>query len=79
MIGITGDFTIEFWMYSGTNSVDSFYRRLWMTDGPTGNASGNFQISITPTSGVINLWEDSSALDVSGVSNVTTSKAYHIS
>ena len=74
----TGDFTIEFWMYSGVNSVDSFYRRLWMTDGPTGNASGNFQISITPTSGVINLWEDSSALDVSGVSNVTTSTWNHI-
>ena len=74
----TGDFTIEFWMYSGVNSVDSFYRRLWVTDGPTGNASGNFQISITPTSGVINLWEDSSALDVSGVSNVTTSTWNHI-
>ncbi len=74
----TGDFTIEFWMYSGVNSTDTYYRRLWMTDGPTGNTSGNFQISITPTTGVINLWEDSSALDVSGVSDVTTSTWNHI-
>ena len=74
----TGDFTIEFWMYSGVNSVDTYYRRLWMTDGPTENASGNFQIAIVPTTGVINLWETASALDVSGVSDVTTSTWNHI-
>ncbi len=74
----TGDFTIEFWMYSGVNSADGFFRRLWMTDGPTGNASGNFQISVTPTTGVINLWEAGTALDVSGVSDVTTSTWNHI-
>ena len=75
----TGDFTIEFWMYSGANSVDGgFYRRFWMTDGPTGNAVGNFQIAITPTTGVINLWEDGSGLNLLGVTNVTTSTWNHI-
>ena len=61
----TGDFTIEFWMYSGTNSTDGgFYRRFWMTDGPTGNAVGNFQINITPTTGVVNLWEVGGCLNL---------------
>ena len=75
----TGDFTIEFWMYSGTNSTDGgFYRRFWMTDGPTGNAVGNFQINITPTTGVVNLWEDGSGLNLLGATNVTTSTWNHI-
>ena len=73
----TGDFTIEFWMFSGTNSLDTFYRRLWMTDGPTGNAVNNFQIAIVPTSGVINLWDDGT-LDLVGTTNVTNSKWHHI-
>ena len=74
----TGDFTIEFWMYSGVNSTDGFYRRLWMTDGPTGNAVGNFQIAIVATTGVINLWEDGSGLDLLGTTDVTTSIWNHI-
>ena len=74
----TGDFTIEFWMYSGVNSTDGFYRRLWMTDGPTENAVGNFQIAIVATTGVINLWEDGSGLDLLGTTNVTTSSWNHI-
>ena len=74
----TGDFTVECWIYSGVNSLDNYYRRIYMTDGPTGNATGNFQISITPTSGVINLWENSGQLDVDGTTDVTNSRWNHI-
>jgi hypothetical protein len=74
----TGDFTVECWIYSGVNSLDTYYRRIYMTDGPTGNATGNFQIAITPTSGVINLWEISGQLDVFGTTDVTNQKWNHI-
>jgi hypothetical protein len=74
----TGDFTVECWIYSGVNSLDTYYRRIYMTDGPTGNATGNFQISITPTSGVINLWENTGQLDVDGTTDVTNSRWNHI-
>ena len=49
-----------------------------MTDGPTGNASGNFQIAIVPSTGVVNLWEVGSALDVSGSTKVTKAGWVHI-
>jgi len=75
----TGDFTIEAWIYSTTNSLDNFYRRIYMTDGPTGNAVGNFQIAIEPTTGKLNLWENSGALDLLGTSNITNGSWNHIS
>jgi hypothetical protein len=53
----TGDFTIDFWLRTTTTSSDSFYRRVYMTDGPAGNGDGtNLQISMVPSSGYIELW-----------------------
>tara|TARA_B100002019_G_scaffold265750_1_gene255517 strand:+ start:3200 stop:4531 length:1332 start_codon:yes stop_codon:yes gene_type:complete len=74
----TGNFTIELWMNSGVNSNDTFYRRMYMTDGPTGNASGNFQIAIEPSTGKVNLWENSGDLNLLGTSNITNSTWNHI-
>ena len=74
----TGDFTVEFFMYSNENSLDTYYRRIYMTDGPTGNASGNFQIAIVPTTGTINLWENSGDLNLLGTTNVTNKRWNHI-
>ena len=74
----TGDFTIECFINSSVNSADTFYRRIYMTDGPTGNASGNLQIAIEAGTGKVNLWEASGALNLLGTSNVTNSKWNHI-
>ena len=74
----TGDFTIECWVNFTHDDADSYYKRVYMTDGPTGNASGNFQIAIVPSTGVVNLWEDGSALDVSGSTKVTKVGWVHI-
>ena len=74
----TGDFTIECWINLTHDDADNYYKRVYMTDGPTGNASGNFQIAIVPSTGVVNLWESGSALDVSGSTKVTKVGWVHI-
>ena len=74
----TGDFTIECWINFTYDDSDGYYKRVYMTDGPTGNASGNFQIAIKPTDGVVNLWEDGSALDLLGSTKVTKVGWVHI-
>ena len=72
----TGDFTIECWINTTTTSLDGFYRRIYMTDGPTGNVSGNFQIALVPTTGYVNLWDGT--LDLIGTSNVCNGAWNHI-
>ena len=74
----TGDFTVECWINLIHDTADNYYKRIYMTDGPTGNASGNFQIAIVPTTGVVNLWENSGDLDVSGSTKVTKAGWVHI-
>ena len=73
----TGDFTIEAWVNTTTNSTDGFYRRIYMTDGPTGNASGNIQLAIAPTTGYVNLW-DGGSLDMLSTTNISTGAWFHI-
>jgi hypothetical protein len=72
----TGDFTVECWIYTSETTADTFYRRIYMTDGPTGNASGNFQIALVPTTGYVNLWDGT--LDLIGTSNVCNGAWHHI-
>ncbi|MFO0759219.1 MAG: LamG domain-containing protein [Byssovorax sp.] len=75
-IGLS-DFTVEAWVQSNTNAADTYYRRIFMTDGPTGNAAGNFQIAIVPSTGRVNLW-DGATLDLIGTSNVTDGLWHHV-
>jgi hypothetical protein len=72
----TGDFTVECWIYTSETTADTFYRRIYMTDGPTGNVSGNFQIALVPTTGYVNLWDGT--LDLIGTSNVCNGAWHHI-
>ena len=72
----TGDFTVECWIYTSETTADTFYRRIYMTDGPTGNVSGNFQITLVPTTGYVNLWDGT--LDLIGTSNVCNGAWHHI-
>ena len=53
----TGDFTIECWINFTYDDSDGYYKRVYMTDGPTGNASGNFQIAIKPSDGALGGWK----------------------
>jgi len=73
----TGDFTVECWINSTVLTSDTYYRRIYMTDGPTGNASGNFQIAIAPSTGYVNAW-DGGTLDLLGTSNVCNGQWNHI-
>ena len=61
----TGDFTIEGWVNTTTFDADGgYYRRIYMTDGPTGNATGNFQIILDiDNQGRLYLWSSGSDLD----------------
>jgi hypothetical protein len=59
----TGDFTVECWVNTSTYSTDTVYRRIFMTDGPTGNASGNFQLIIDISAGALYLWSNTGDLD----------------
>jgi hypothetical protein len=72
----TGDFTVECWIYTTNTTADTFYRRIYMTDGPTGNAGGNFQIALEPSTGKVNLWD--SVLNLLGTSNVCNGIWHHI-
>ena len=76
----TGDFTVELWMRSWVDSADTYYRRIYMTDGPTGNAAGNFQLTIEPSTGKINLWDGaaSGGLNLLGTTNVANNQWNHI-
>lgn len=71
-----GDFTVECWINTTTKTADTYYRRVYMTDGPTGNAGGNFQIAIAPTTGYVNLWD--SVLDLLGTTDVCDGSWHHI-
>ena len=74
----TGNFTIECFIRTSNLTADTFFRRVYMTDGPTGNASGNFQIAIAASTGFVNLWENTGALDILGNTNVCDGKWHHI-
>ena len=74
----TSDFTVDFWIRTSVKTLDTYYRRLFMLDGPTGNATNNFQIAIVPTSGYINVWSTSGSLDFNGTTDVADNVWHHI-
>ena len=67
----TGDFTVGVFIKTINTAADSFYRRIYMTDGPTGNNATNPQLAIVPTTGLVNAWSTSGSLDISSTTNVT--------
>tara|TARA_B100000427_G_scaffold69530_1_gene55903 strand:- start:129 stop:2780 length:2652 start_codon:yes stop_codon:yes gene_type:complete len=81
----TGDFTVEMYVNSDGNGTTGYYRRIYQTDGPTGNQTNNFQIAITPNSGYINVWTGGTAgtgpvgeLDISGTSDISSGGWHHV-
>jgi len=74
----TGDFTVDAFVYTDNTTADSFYRRIYMTDGPTGNGATNPQLAIVPTTGLANAWSTSGSLDLSSTTNVADGAWHHI-
>tara|TARA_R110001599_G_scaffold88688_1_gene235511 strand:+ start:5628 stop:8222 length:2595 start_codon:yes stop_codon:yes gene_type:complete len=66
-----GGFTVGAFIKTINTTADSFYRRIYMTDGPTGNNATNPQLAIVPTTGLVNAWSTSGSLDISSTTNVT--------
>jgi len=73
----TGDFTYECWINTTVKTADTYYRRIFVNDGPTGNANGNPQMAIH-TSGVINCWSNTGSLDFNGTTDVADGVWHHI-
>ncbi len=74
----TGDFTVDAFVYTDNTTADSYYRRIYMTDGPTGNDATNPQLAIVPTTGLANAWSTSGSLDLSSTTNVADGAWHHI-
>ena len=76
----TGDFTIEGWIKTSTYSYDSYARRIFLLDGPTGNSSAeNFQLAFD-NAGKIWLWAhngSSSTIDQIGSITVADGNWHH--
>ena len=59
-----GSFTIEGWINTTISSNDTYYRRIFMLDGPTGNNNSNIQLAFDGANGKFNMWSNSGAVDV---------------
>ena len=73
----TGDFTVEAFINTTTSAGDYYDRRIYVSDGPTGNNDANPMLSINPTGGTLNMWRGSSAL-ITSTSTVTDGAWHHI-
>ena len=76
-----GDFTVEAWVYPEANGADSYYRRIWLSDGPTGNATNNIQLAIVPTSGVAQVWTGGTSgteIQIDGTTKITQNTWHHV-
>ena len=73
----TGDFTVEGWVNTSVYSQDTAYRRVFMLDGPTGNANGNFQIILNVPNGRIYVWSNTGELNYIGSSVIADGSWNH--
>jgi len=73
----TGDFTVEGWVNTSVYGADGAYRRIFMLDGPTGNANGNFQIILNSPNGRIYVWSNTGELNYIGSSVIADGSWNH--
>ena len=74
----TGAFTLEAWVICETKSTDTYYRRIFSLDGPSGNSNGNLQMTINPTTGSVDMWTNSGDLDLTGTVAIDDGKWHHV-
>ena len=74
----TGAFTLEAWIICDTKVADTYYRRIFSLDGPSGNSNGNLQMTINPSTGSIDMWSNTSDLDLAGTIAVDDGKWHHV-
>ena len=72
----TGAFTMEIWFKTTSNTNDTYYRRMFMLDGPTGNATGNIQLTLSNT-GYVNGWTNTSDLDLQSATGFNDGAWHH--
>ena len=72
----TGDFTLETWFNTTSTSNDTYFRRMFMLDGPTGNATGNIQLSIS-SDGYVNGWTNGGDVDLRSSTGLNDGAWHH--
>jgi len=72
----TGDFTLETWFNTTSASNDTQFRRMFMLDGPTGNATGNIQLTIS-SNGYVNGWTNSGDVDLRSSTGLNDGAWHH--
>ena len=51
---------------------------MYSTDGPTGNANGNLQLTMDRDTGGINVWTNSGDLDVVSATSIADGRWHHV-
>jgi hypothetical protein len=74
----TGDFTVECFINTSTSSADTAFRRIFMTDGPSGNNNANPQLAINSTGGKVNAFSNTGSLDINSTTGVADGAWHHI-
>jgi hypothetical protein len=74
----TGVFTLEAWVICEAKGTDTYYRRIYSNDGPSGNSNGNLQMTINPTTGSIDMWTNSGDLDLAGTIAIDDGEWHHV-
>ncbi len=74
----TGDFTVDMWVKGTDKSLDTYNRRLFMIDGPTGNANNNFQLIIDDSSGSAYAYSNAGSLEIIGTTDINDGDWHHV-
>ena len=73
----TGDFTVEFSMWSSDKTANGVYNRLFCNDGPTGDGTNNLQFNIDASTGALVIWNGGGNVLV-GNTNLCDSEWHHV-
>lgn len=74
----TGAFTLEAWVNFSSSSSDTYYKRVFMLDGPSGNNNGNLQIIISASTGGAQAFTATGDLSIEGNIKIADDKWHHI-
>jgi hypothetical protein len=74
----TGDFTVEWTMWSSDKTANGVYNRIFCNDGPTGDSNGNLQFNIDEPTGALVIWKGTSPNVLLGTINLCDSSWHHV-
>jgi hypothetical protein len=73
----TGDFTVEWMMWSDDKTANGVYNRLFCNDGPTGDSAGNLQFNIDEPTGALVIWSGAENVLLAST-NLCQSEWHHV-